>query len=305
MTDSTSAPSTSLGILGAKSMVGTHVISRISKITKKTIAFSRNAPPPANSEIEWRQLPAESQSSDTDVDPIPDWICVAPIWVLPKYFPMLENHRVRRIVALSSTSRFTKDTSTDTHEQAIARQLADAEDSLQVWAEGRDVEWVVLRPTLIYDQGRDKNISEIAGFIRRFGFFPLFGAAQGKRQPIHAEDVAAACLSALHSPKATNRAYNISGGETLTYRNMVSRIFAMLGVPSRLLTVPLWAFSMAVALMRQVPRYSTWSSAMAERMNRDMVFDHSEATRDFEFTPRKFVLVPATVSIAKAPQRAS
>jgi hypothetical protein len=29
---------------------------------------------------------------------------------------------------------------------------------------------------------------------------------------------------------------------------------------------------------------------MAERMNRDLVFDHSEATRDFGFTPRPFVL---------------
>jgi len=286
-------------------MVGAHVLSGISKITEKAIAFSRSTTAPADSDIEWRQLPAELQSSATDVEPIPYWICVAPIWVLPGYFAMLESCGVRRIVALSSTSRFTKDTSTDIHEQAIARQLADAEDSLQVWAEGRGVEWVVLRPTLIYDQGRDKNISEIAGFIRRFGFFPLFGAAQGKRQPIHAEDVAAACLAALQSPEAANRTYNISGGETLSYRDMISRIFAMLGASPRLLTVPLWAFSMAVVLMRQVPRYRTWSSAMAERMNRDMVFDHSEATRDFGFIPRKFVLEPATVSIAKPPRRTS
>jgi len=39
-----------------------------------------------------------------------------------------------------------------------------------------------------------------------------------------------------------------------------------------------------------VPRYRNWSSAMAERMNRDLVFDHSEATRDFGFAPRAFVL---------------
>jgi hypothetical protein len=29
---------------------------------------------------------------------------------------------------------------------------------------------------------------------------------------------------------------------------------------------------------------------MAERMNRDMVFDHSEAQRDFGFNPRAFAL---------------
>lgn len=303
MTDSVQTHTSSLGILGARSMVGAHVLSGISKATEKAVAFSRSTPAHADSDVEWRRLPTGPQSSGTNIEPIPYWICVAPVWVLPKYFALLESHGVRRVVALSSTSRFTKDTSTDTHEQAIAQQLVDAEDSLQAWAQSRGVEWVVLRPTLIYDQGRDKNISEITRFIRRFGFFPVFGAAQGKRQPIHAEDVAAACLAALRSPKAANRAYNISGGETLSYRNMVGRIFAMLGVPQRLLTVPLWAFSMAVALLRQVPRYRAWSSAMAERMNRDMVFDHSEATRDFGFTPRKFVLKPAIASVARAPQR--
>jgi len=39
-----------------------------------------------------------------------------------------------------------------------------------------------------------------------------------------------------------------------------------------------------------VPRYRNWSSAMAERMNRDLMFDHFEATRDFGFEPRAFVL---------------
>ncbi len=59
------------------------------------------------------------------------------------------------------------------------------------------VEWVILRPTLIYGHGRDKNITEIARFIRRFGFFPLLGKANGLRQPIHVEDVAEACFAAL------------------------------------------------------------------------------------------------------------
>jgi len=44
-------------------------------------------------------------------------------------------------------------------------------------------------------------------------------------------------------------------------------------------------------------RYRQWSTAMAERMNRDMVFDHAEATRDLNFKPRAFVLSPEDVVI--------
>jgi nucleoside-diphosphate-sugar epimerase len=211
--------------------------------------------------------------------------------VLPDYFSLIEASGARRVVVLSSTSRFTKVGSADKAEVAIAAKLADAEARVRAWAEARGIEWVILRPTLIYGLGRDKNISEMARFIRRFGFFPLLGQAQGQRQPIHAVDVAAACVAALQAPGTANRAYNISGGETLAYREMVARVFAALGRPTRLLTVPLWAFRLAVSVLRCLPRYRQWSAAMAERMNRDLVFDHTEAVRDLGFKPRGFVLM--------------
>ena len=71
--------------------------------------------------------------------------------------------------------------------------------------------------TLIYGQGRDKNITDIAHFIRRFKFFPLFGCAGG-------------CVSRFigmmslwpvfqhFTSSVANRAYNINGGETLIVR---------------------------------------------------------------------------------------
>jgi nucleoside-diphosphate-sugar epimerase len=223
--------------------------------------------------------------------PIENWICVAPIWVLPDYFSLLETSGARRVVVLSSTSRFKKVGSGDTAENVIAAKLIVSEARVQAWAESRGIEWVILRPTLIYGLGRDKNISEIARFIRRFGFFPVLGRAQGLRQPIHAEDAAAACVSALQAPGAANRAYNISGGETLSYREMVIRVFDALGRRPRLLTVPLWVFRLAVSMLRRLPRYRQWSAAMVERMNSDLVFDHADATRDLGFKPRAFELM--------------
>ncbi|MHB1051852.1 MAG: hypothetical protein ACYCZT_02110 [Thiobacillus sp.] len=127
----------------------------------------------------------------------------------------------------------------------------------------------------------------------------MFGKAQGLRQPVHAQDVADACLAALQAPSAANRAYNLSGGEALAYRDMVARIFAALGRQPRLLTVPLWVFSLAVAVLRRLPRYRHCSAAMAQRMNRDLVFDHGDAAQDLDFRPRAFVLtagdLPTTI----------
>jgi nucleoside-diphosphate-sugar epimerase len=284
------------GLLGAGSMVGGDVIPLLVRDGHHVYAFSRK-PPDRKTEagVTWLQLDVLSPTHPATPQ-IKDWLCVAPVWVLPQYFSMLERYGARRVVVLSSTSRFTKTDSPDPAENAVASRLAEGEARLRTWAEGKGVEWVVLRPTLIYGRGRDKNIAEIARFVGRFGFFPLLGNAMGLRQPIHAEDVAAACVAALNAPAAANRAYNISGGETLSYREMVRRVFAAMQRRSRMVTIPLGVFRMAVACLRVFPRYRHWSAAMAERMNRDLIFDHADAIRDLGFSPRPFHLAPEDVA---------
>lgn len=277
-------PDPIIGVLGARGLVGHCLLPRLVEHGWQVVAYSRQAQPPMP-DVAWRLL-----SPPATAEPLACWICLAPIWVLPDYFPLIASSGARRIVALSSTSRFTKVASGNQADAAVAARLSEAESRLQAWAGRRGVEWVILRPTLIYGLGQDKNITEMARFIRRFGFFPLLGQAIGLRQPIHAGDVASACIAALQTPGATSLAYNIAGGETLSYRDMVGRVFAALGRQPRLLTVPQWTFSLAVALLRCLPRYRQWSAAMAERMNRDQVFDYGDAARDFAFAPRPFAL---------------
>lgn len=139
---------------------------------------------------------------------------------LPDHFNLFLAHGARRIVVLSSTSLFTKHNSSDPAEQLVAQRLKEFEARLRKWAMANGIDWIILRPTLIYGLGRDKNITEIARFIQRFGFFPLFGPAKGLRQLIHAEDVAAACFNSLSSSNIANQAYNLTSGETLSYREM-------------------------------------------------------------------------------------
>ena len=279
-----------VGLLGASSFVGACVIQRLRTNGRRTIAFSRSPPDDkAESEVTWVQL-LSAVAVSRQTFPIKEWVCVAPIWALPQYFAMIEESGACRVVALSSTSLFAKKDSPDPGEQALVRGLHAGEQVLRTWAEARGVEWVILRPTLIYGLGQDRNVTEILGFVRRWGFFPLLGQATGLRQPVHVEDVATACVSALTVPAAGNRAYNLSGGETLSYREMVCRVFAAIGKNPQLLTIPRWLFRLAVVALRLLPRYRNWTTEMAERMNHDLVFDHGDAARDLGFSPRPFQL---------------
>ena len=273
-------------MLGARSMVGEYLLPALIEAGWNVTAYSRRAVEPPRHGVRWRHL-SDLKASEASV---PGWISLVPISALPPYLDALRAHGARRVVAVSSTSRFTRQSSSDEGEQALGRQFVESESRLQAWAEELGVAWVILRPTLIYGRGLDRNVTEIARFVRRYGFFPLLGGANGMRQPVHAQDVAVACLAALESGAAANRAYNLSGAERLAYREMVRRVFAALGRAPRMLSVPLWAFRLGIACLRVVPRYRGWTAAMAERMNQDLVFDHADAARDLGFRPRGFQL---------------
>lgn len=298
-----------VGVLGATSHVGDCLLEILRGAGWEVVAFSRHdvakRVESVGGWVQWRSLrslasyrsevpsgigsgPSTSGSGEGRIE---CWISLIPIVALPAYFPMLGAYGARRVVALSSTSRFTKEGSSDANERVWAQELAEAEDQLAAWAKANEVEWIVLRPTLIYGMGRDRNISVIAGFIRRFGFFPLFGQAEGLRQPIHARDVARACHDTV-TGSVSNRAYTISGAETLTYREMVARVFQALRRPVRFVVVPIVVFRGAIAVLKVVPRFRYLSVAMVERMNRDLAFDHEEAARDFGFSPLPFRLDP-------------
>lgn len=278
-------------------MVGESLMPMLRQAGWVISAYSRQSRGSGLPGVEWHRIdPSAPVDCSGENTPVKNWICIAPIWVLPNFFGLMEAHAVQRVVALSSTSRFTKEDSSDPAERAIAQRLAEGETRLQAWADANEIEWVILRPTLIYGRARDRNITEIARFVRRFGFFPLLGKGDGLRQPIHVEDVAAMCLAASTSPGAAGRAYDISGGETLPYHEMVRRIFAVIHRQPRILRIPLVAFRVALAVLHLFPRYRHWSAAMAERMNRDLVFEHADAARDLGFSPRPFRLTPEDVA---------
>jgi uncharacterized protein YbjT (DUF2867 family) len=97
-----------------------------------------------------------------------------------------------------------------------------------------------------------------------------------------------ACLQALDTPATYRRTYDLSGGETLTYRAMVERIFRAVGRRPRVVDVPLPLFRLAMRLARVLPAFRDLSPEAALRQGVDLCFDHAPATVDFGYAPRPF-----------------
>jgi nucleoside-diphosphate-sugar epimerase len=268
-------------VLGGASLIGRFLLPRLEAAGVPFYALSR-APPRGP---RWIQGDLSDYELAERLPPdCPTVLSLSPIWHLPQALPKLNG--MRRLVAVSSTSVFTKAASPNAYEQGVVKRLSDGEMGVRGYCETQCVAWSILRPTLIYAEGQDQNVSRLAGLIRRFGVLPLAGRGGGLRQPVHADDLAAAAIAAASCPAAEGKAYDLPGGETLTYRQMAERVFEGLGRRPLIVSAPepLWRLAFAIAR----PLLPGATAQMGSRMSADLAFDGAAAAADFGWSPRPF-----------------
>jgi nucleoside-diphosphate-sugar epimerase len=189
---------------------------------------------------------------------------------IPPLVQQLEAHGVKRAVFLSTTAIFTS--------------LPSASRAVRVQAEAAvqssSLAWTVLRPTMIYGTARDRNISRLLRYLKRWPVFPVAGNALW--QPIYVEDLADAVVAALDSPNAIGKAYNVAGATPLAFGDLVRSAAHAVGRRVALVPVPVTAATYAAGLTRLV------TPEQVRRLAEDKAFTYAEAARDFGFAPRSF-----------------
>jgi len=270
-------------VLGATSLIGDFLLARLKAAGVEPTALSRRPP---SDDVCWVDADLADPDLAEELPLIATVFSLSPIWLLPQALPALKARGLTRLVAFSSTSRFTKQASPDAAERGVAKALADAEAQVEAFCAAHGVAWTILRPTLIYVEGRDGNVSRLASLIRRFKMLPLSGRGEGLRQPVHAEDLAIGALAAAATPAAGDKAYDLTGGETLTYKAMARRVFEGLGRRPAILSLPPWLFRLLLTLAK--PFYPGATATMGDRMAQNLTFDDGPARRDFGWSPRDF-----------------
>lgn len=274
---------TASAVIGGSGVVGGYIVGHLVRRGERVLALSRSLRQRAG--VEW--IRADLLKPDTLVLPAFSTLyCTADAVLLADALPYLLNSGAKRLIAFSSTSVLTKQDTEVDEEREMMRQLAEAERRIVAACEQRQVGWTILRPTLIYAEGLDTNITPLSRLIGRFGFMPLVGGAPGLRQPVHAEDLAIGAIAAAASQVAVSKFYSLPGAEILSYREMIGRVFDALHLPRRLISVPPWLWRAGFGLAK--PLFPGSNVAMGIRMMKDMTFDATPAVRDFGWNPRPF-----------------
>jgi len=281
-------------VTGASSQLGVFALPRLQAAGFRVLAMSRRAPPSVidvSEYVRWQNpgpMLDEGASAQHLLSCGPLDLAIALV---------TRQTGLRRVVAFSTSSILTKADSANPAESKHMAEIREQELRLKKLCDDRGVSLVLLRPTLIYGCGLDRNISTLARFGRRFGFIPLAGGAGGLRQPVHADDLAAVAVQALSIDHVTSLESVACGGGTLSYRQMTEKIAVACGAGVRTLTLPPWMLAAAVRAASLLPAFRTINAEMVRRQSRDMVFDDTALREALDYKPRPFEPTPADFEI--------
>ncbi len=294
-------------LLGASSQIGVFAIPQLILAGFRVLAVSRKGKPEGYAvfeQVEWLNE-ADAAIAAQSCEHL---LSTGPLELAKKFLapespddatvtPGSTRGPFQTAVIFSSSSVETKEYSNNPAERSQVNAMQNLESDLRLVAEDSGLKLVILRPTLIYGCGLDTNISRLAAYIRRYGVMPVNGKAAGLRQPVHAEDLASVAINALLSTKALPDVMFLGGGDTLSYSDMVKRIFIALEKPARLIRLPEWLFVLLIRLVGSSKIGAGTNAEMVKRQRLDLKFDDQLARELLYHNPRPFAPVAADFSL--------
>ncbi len=185
---------------------------------------------------------------------------------------------IKRAVFISTTALFT--------------QLNADSKSLRQEAEDRinasNLNWTILRPTMIYGAPDDRNMIWLIRFIARSPLIPVFGSGDYLQQPVHVKDVAESIVAVLFIDETIKKEFNISGKFPHTYNELVDLTAGALDKKVVKLHIPFKPSLYAFRLYEKLSKKPWIRCEQIIRLNEHKNFDYSAAKKVFGFDPISF-----------------
>lgn len=132
---------------------------------------------------------------------------------------------------------------------AYARTKYEAEEILRATLAARNVEFVVIRPPVVYGPGVGGKIGALADRVRQSRVIPLGGLTRNRRQMIGADNLADVIALACSAPEAAGATLLPADAESVSTSEFLHALASAYGKPLRSVPVPNFLFQIA----RRIP----------------------------------------------------
>ncbi|TYS69699.1 NAD(P)H-binding protein [Sutcliffiella horikoshii] len=192
------------------------------------------------------------------------------------------NNKVSRAICVHTTGIYSKF-------KIASEEYKIIETELEKLLVGTEIKVTILRPTMIYGDLCDHNMSRFIKMVDKFRIFPVINQGKGLIQPVNARDLGKAYYEVLMLPVENAKSeYNLSGEKPITMLEAFKLISGNLGRKNIFISFPL-GFGVFLARCLKIGTFGKVDYVeKVQRMSEDRCFSHEEAKRDFGYTPEPF-----------------
>ena len=197
----------------------------------------------------------------------------------PKIVEIGSKHKVKWFILVHSTMIFSKNKS-----KFILNRINIEKDLLK-----KNKNLTILRPTMIYGNKRDINISRLIKYLDKFKIFPIFGNGKNLLQPVYVDDLSKSYFNVIKNKNITfNKSYNLAGKNSIEYLKILKIIESELKKKIIFIRLPINISAILVKILN-ILFFGKFpiNSSQVRRQGEDKIFSFDEATKDFNFNPIK------------------
>lgn len=197
----------------------------------------------------------------------------------PKIVEIGSKHKVKWFILVHSTMIFSKNKS-----KFILNRINIEKDLLK-----KNKNLTILRPTMIYGNKRDINISRLIKYLDKFKIFPIFGNGKNLLQPVYVNDLSKSYFNVIKNKNVTfNKSYNLAGKNSIEYLKILKIIESALKKKIIFIRLPI-NISVILVKILNILFFGKFpiNSSQVRRQSEDKIFSFNEATIDFNFNPIK------------------
>jgi nucleoside-diphosphate-sugar epimerase len=173
--------------------------------------------------------------------------------------------------------------------KAAAQPYLLIEERINNLLKNKTIDLTILRPTMIYGNMKDENISVFIKMVDKLKFFPVISGGKYPIQPVYEKDLGEAYFQILtHREKTINKQYVLSGKEPITLRETFKVIADLLRKKNYFINVPFSiAYILAIKLYWLSFRKIDYREKV-QRMVESRAISHADAAHDFGYDPVDF-----------------
>ena len=146
----------------------------------------------------------------------------------------------------------------------------------------------ILRPTMIYGNLWDLNMSKFIKMVDTLRLFPVINHGGSLIQPVNARDLGKAYYQVLMVQELKYNDYILSGEKPIKMVDAFELISNNLGKKTVFINFPLGVGVFLARIVKAVTLGKVDYVERVQRMGEDRSFSHDNATRDFGYKPMSF-----------------